>query len=92
MATVLTSYTLVPELQHWYFEFLVEKSIVAKDRIPPPTDIGELYMPDNSFIEMLFNNNYCSDTYEYRYIQENRRRIFGSLGPRAPYWRHCQPS
>ncbi len=68
MTTVLTSYTVVPELQHWYHDFLVNKSIVGKDRIPPPTDIPELYMPTNSFIEMLFNDNYCKDSYEYRYI------------------------
>lgn len=70
MTTVLTSYTVVPELQHWYHTFLVDKSIVGKYRIPPPTNIIELYMPSNSFIEMLFNNNYCEDSYEYRYTQE----------------------
>jgi len=70
MTTVLTSYTVVPDLQHWYYEFLVGKSIVGKDRIPPPTNIPALYMPDNSFIEMLFVDNYCKDSYEYRYIQE----------------------
>jgi hypothetical protein len=70
MTTVLTSYTVVPELQHWYHEFLIEKSIVGRSRIPAPTDIDILYMPDNSYIEMLFNNNYCEDTYEYRYLQE----------------------
>jgi hypothetical protein len=68
MATILTSYTVVPELQHWYHNFLVNRSIVGKDRIPPPTNIPELYMPTNSFIEMLFNDNYCKDSYEYRYL------------------------
>ena len=71
MTTVLTSYTVVPELQHWYYTFLVDKSIVGKDRIPPPTNIPELYMPTNSFIEMLFNDDFCHDSYEYRYIQES---------------------
>ena len=70
MATILTSYTVVPELQHWYYGFLVEKSIVGKYRIPPPTNIPELYMPSNSFIDMLFNDNYCQDSYEYRYTEE----------------------
>jgi hypothetical protein len=70
MTTVLTSYTIVPELQHWYNEFLVDRSIVGKYRIPPPTDIPELYMPTNSFIEMLFNDQYYEDSYEYRYLQE----------------------
>jgi len=70
MATVLTSYTVVPELQHFYNEFLVERAIVGKYRIPPPTNIPQLYMSTNSFIEMLFVDNYCKDSYEYRYTQE----------------------
>jgi len=70
MTTTLTSYTVVPELQHWYYKFLVSKAIVTKDLIPPPVDIPELYMPSNSFIEMLFNDNYCEPSYEYRYCQE----------------------
>ena len=70
MATILTSYTIVPELQHWFNYFVVENSIVTKDRIPPPVDIPELYMPENSFIDMLFNDHYCQTTYEYRYKQE----------------------
>ena len=67
---ILTSYTVVPELQHWFNYFVVENSIVTKDRIPPPVDIPELYMPENSFIDMLFNDNYCQTSYEYRYVEE----------------------
>lgn len=69
MATVLTSYSLVPELQHWFNIFVVH-SQVNKYLIPPPVDIPELYMPTNSFIEMLFNDNYPESSYEYRYIDE----------------------
>ena len=70
MATVLTSYTIVPELQHWYNLFVVDSSIVTKDRIPPPVDIPELYLSNVSFISMLFNNSYCQDSYQYKYKQE----------------------
>jgi len=70
MTTILTSYTVVPELQHLYNGFLVDRSIVGKDRIPPPTNIPELYMPTNSFIEMLFNDTYSKDSYEYKYAEE----------------------
>lgn len=69
MATVLTSYSLVPELQHWYNIFVLG-SEVNKDLIPPPVDIAETYMPENSFIEMLFNDNYSQSSYEYRYLEE----------------------
>lgn len=69
MATVLTSYSLVPELQHWFNQFVIH-SEVNKNLIPPPVDIAEQYMPINSFIEMLFNDNYSEQTYEHRYITE----------------------
>jgi hypothetical protein len=69
MVTCLTSYSLVPELQH-YFNLFVINSEVNKDLVPPPVDIAVTYMPENSFIEMLFNDNYSEQTYEYRYLQE----------------------
>lgn len=70
MATVLTSYTLVPELQHWFNHFVIN-SEVNRDLVPPPVDITETVMPENSFIEMLFNDNYNKTSYEYRYIAES---------------------
>jgi len=69
MTTVLTSYSLVPELQHWFSIFVIN-SQVNKYLVPPPVNIPESYMPTNSFIEMLFNNNYSKSSYEYRYIDE----------------------
>lgn len=83
MTTILTSYTVVPELQHWFHDFLVNKTIVGKDLIPPPTNIPELYMPTNSFIEMLFNNNYCKDSYEYRYVYN--QQTYGFCIPRIVF-------
>lgn len=71
MATVLSSYTIVPELQHWYNHFVVESAIVTKDRVPPPVDIPELYLSPTSFISMLFNDHYCEDSYEYKYKCES---------------------
>jgi hypothetical protein len=78
MATTLTSYTLVPELQHWFHNFVIE-SEVNKDLVPPPVDIAEQYMPENSFIEMLFNDNYSKTSYDYHYIKETN---FGCI-PRS---------
>jgi hypothetical protein len=69
MTTVLTSYSLVPELQHLFHTFVVN-SQVNKDLVPPPVDITETYMPQNSFIEMLFNDSYSGTSYEYRYVDE----------------------
>lgn len=69
MATVLTSYSLVPELQHWFHQLIISSEI-NKNLTPPPVDITEPYMPENSFIEMLFNDSYNEINYEYRYLQE----------------------
>jgi len=77
MATVLTSYSLVPELQHWFHDFVVN-SEVNRDLVPPPVDIA---LPDNnSFISLLFNDNYSHQDYEYRYEQENN---YGCIPPSA---------
>jgi len=69
MATILTSYSLVPELQHFFNRFVVN-SEVNEYLVSPPVDIPELYMPENSFIDMLFNDNYSKSSYEYKYIDE----------------------
>ncbi len=69
MVTVLTSYSLVPELQH-FFNLFVVGSEVNRDLVPPPVDIAVTYMPENSFIEMLFNDSYSKQSYEYKYIEE----------------------
>ena len=65
----VVSATLVPELQHWFREFVVG-SAVNKYRIPLPVDIPLLYLePKNrgSFVEMLFNDDYPYTTYQYLY-------------------------
>lgn len=65
----LASAILVPELQHWFNNFIVH-SVVNKNFIPFPVDIAPLYLGANSFIELLFNDNYSKHSYEYRYAQE----------------------
>ncbi len=70
MATALTSYSLIPELQHWFNHFVIN-SKVNKYRVPPPVDIPEIYLGENSFIGMLFNDAYAHVNYEYRYSIED---------------------
>lgn len=65
---MITSAKLVPELQHWFYTFSVSSS-VNQYQIPAPVDIDEFYLPQNSFIELLFNENYNKATYEYRYVE-----------------------
>lgn len=65
----VSSAILVPELQHWFYDFVVN-SAVNKYSIPMPVDIPLLQLePKNrgSFIEMLFNNNYSYSYYQYLY-------------------------
>ena len=69
MATILTSYSLVPELQHYFHDFVV-KSKVNKFQVPPPVNIEKVYLGANSFIEMLFNDNYTQNDYEYNYTHQ----------------------
>ena len=62
----VSSATLVPELQHWFHEF-VTGSIVNKYKMPIPVDIAESYLVSRnrgSFVELLFNDNY---PYDYVY-------------------------
>ncbi len=63
---VLASTTLVPELQHYFYEFVVGSEI-NKSRVPSPVDIEELLLGTSSFIEMLFNSSYSNTSYEYLY-------------------------
>jgi hypothetical protein len=57
---------VVPELQHWFYEFVVNSS-VNKYEVPAPVDIAEIWMPHASFISMLFNENYPDNYYRYKY-------------------------
>ena len=57
---------VVPELQHWFYEFVVN-STVNKYEVPAAVNIREFWMPVGSFVEMLFNENYSENAYEYRY-------------------------
>jgi hypothetical protein len=69
--TIVASPTLVPELQAWFYEFVVN-SEVNKFEVPAPVDIDDVYLPQKSFIEMLFNKNYSHTEYNYLYNEETR--------------------
>ena len=64
--TIVASADLVPELQHWFYLFVVN-SIVNKFEVPAPVDVDAIWMPNKSFIEMLFNENYSDSEYFYLY-------------------------
>lgn len=62
----LASTILVPELQYW-FNYFVINSEVNKNQIPVPTTLDEVYLPQKSFIELLFNDDYEYTEYKYHY-------------------------
>lgn len=66
--TEVISVKLVPELQHWFRHF-VDRSIVNKNEVPASVDVDAKWMPPKSFVEMLFNESYPYDSYEYLYTE-----------------------
>lgn len=62
----VVSAKVVPELQHWFYEFVVN-SHVNKYGVPAPVDVDAQWMPHRSFIELLFNPAYPYKSYEYKY-------------------------
>jgi len=66
----LLSTNLIAELQYWGSNFITNSS-VNKNKLPIPASIGLTFMPQKSFIELLFNENYYSDSttnIDYRYL------------------------
>lgn len=74
----LANTTLVPELQYWFNRF-VTNSIVNKNEVPLPVAVDQIFLPERSFIELLFNENYSYDSYEYRYKNETRTQYWPEL-------------
>ncbi len=69
----LASTNLVGELQH-YFNQLIINSLINKHQIPHPVDIAELYfLNNNSFIRLLFDNDWDESEYKYLFIENDSR-------------------
>jgi len=66
----LISTKLVPELSYW-FEIFVTDSTVNKNRVPSPVSIPQVYLPQKSFIELLFNEDYPYTEYYYLYTEHS---------------------
>ena len=75
MVAVLAQTTLVPELQTWMNRFIVHQK-VNKFREPHPVEIPDLFLGTNSFIELLFNDSFSGNFYEWRWMIETS---FGSI-------------
>jgi hypothetical protein len=67
----IASTIVIPELQYWINKFIVN-STVNKNGVHTPSALDPLYLPQKSFIEMLFNDDYSWDEYKYIYKQKER--------------------
>ena len=64
----LASTILVPELQKWFNDF-VKNSSVNRYAVPMPVDIDDVYLTPDSFIALLFNDDYDTTIYpQYKYL------------------------
>jgi len=68
----LASTNLVPELQYWFNYFVINGEI-NKNQIPIPTTLDEVYLPQKSFIELLFNDSYSDNEYKYYYEEDTNK-------------------
>jgi hypothetical protein len=68
----LASTNLVPELQSWFYRFVMT-SYLNKSETPVPTTIDAVYLPQKSFIELLFNKNYQHHEYKYLYASDTNK-------------------
>ena len=65
---MILSTKLVPELSYWFDNF-VTNSVVNKNQVPSPVSIPQTYLPQKSFIELLFNEDYPYTEYNYLYSE-----------------------
>lgn len=68
----LASTTLVPELQYWFNSFVINSN-VNKNQVPLPTTLATTYLPQKSFIELLFNDSYSDTSYYYHYEEDTSK-------------------
>ena len=68
----LASTNLVPELQYWFNYFIINSEI-NKNQISIPTTLDEVYLPQKSFIELLFNDSYNDNEYSYYYEEDTNK-------------------
>ena len=68
----LSSTKLIPELQYYFSEFVVNSSI-NRYGVNISSSIPTIYLQNKSFIELLLNENYSYDSYNYLYNENTNR-------------------
>ncbi len=68
---IISSAKVVMELQYWFNKFLFTSEL-NKNQIPYPSDIRDNYfINDNSFLRLLFDDNWPMEYDSYNYMFEN---------------------
>ena len=62
---------LVPELQHYVYEFIVS-SAVNKHQVPVPVDVDSIFLEQGTIVELLFDETFTGSSYKYLYQQVPR--------------------
>ena len=68
----LSSTKLIPELQYYFSEFVVNSS-VNRYGVNISSPIPTIYLQSKSFIELLLNEDYSYDSYNYLYNENTNR-------------------
>lgn len=69
---------LVPEFQTWFYKF-VTTSIVNRYEIPAPVPVPENFLTPGSVVQLLCDENYPYDYYNYLYEGETRKQCWPTL-------------
>lgn len=73
----ISSTNFVAELQYWFNNFVTNSS-VNKNKVKFPSTVNTYILPQKSFIELLFNENYSYSEYYYKYAEKTDKSTWSS--------------
>jgi hypothetical protein len=74
----LASTALVPELQYYFYNFVIT-SIINRYEVPAPVSVDEIFLANSTVVELLFKDDYSYDNYTYLYKNEDRKQCWPTL-------------
>jgi hypothetical protein len=69
---------LIPEFQTWFYKF-VTTSIINRYEIPAPVPVPENFLTPASVVQLLCDDDYPYDYYNYLYKAESRNQCWPTL-------------
>jgi len=74
----LSSTILVPELQYYFNNFVVN-SVVNKYEVPLPVPVDLIFLTSNTVVELLFNDDFSGTDYTYLYSNLDDKSTWPTL-------------